>query len=195
MICARCKKRQATIELTSVVGDEKTTTHLCPECSSQDGDKQADGAEAHKKQQASTAPEGGSKKANVVIGQLSGSDAGKGPCAGCGMTYDEFRKIGRLGCARCYETFGPALRRLLKRIHGADTHAGRGPRPPVSAPDTPRPASVVPKDVVEPSEPTAADKQTIDDLREALRAAVDAEDYEAAADLRDQIARVQEESP
>lgn len=203
MICNRCNERQATIEFTTVVGDEKKTQHLCPECSKQESESAKHGADQIKPDKASEndtqndsaakitpAHVSESKKVNVVIGQLSGSDAGKGPCTGCGMTYDEFRKIGRLGCARCYDAFGPPLRRLLKRIHGADTHSGRGPRPAV--PTTTETTQDNP--VTVPSELSDVDQQNVDALRAALQEAVDAEQYERAADLRDQITRLEESS-
>lgn len=196
MICNRCNERQATIEFTTVVGDEKKTQHLCPECSKQESETQAqqgaDQTESDKTSGSDVTPGNASeaKNVNVVIGQLSGSDAGKGPCTGCGMTYEEFRKIGRLGCASCYDAFGPPLRRLLKRIHGADTHAGRGPRPTVPATaettqDSPATVSTELSDV---------EQRDVDALLAALQEAVDAEQYERAADLRDQITRLKESS-
>ena len=94
------------------------------------------------------------------------------------MTYEEFRKVGRLGCSQCYEAFGTPLRRLLKRIHGSDTHVGRGPRSPRTA----GPAGAT----GEGGQPRSLEK-----LREALQAAVDTEEYERAAQLRDRI-RLQE---
>lgn len=199
MICNRCNERQATIEFTTVVGDEKKTQHLCPECSRQESEAQTSQANQHESGDEAEPKSGDkaapghvadAKKVNVVIGQLSGSDTGKGPCAGCGMTYEEFRKIGRLGCAKCYEAFGPPLRRLLKRIHGADTHTGRGPRP-----EAPAAVQTVQDTLAaSPTEPSDVDQQNIDELRVALQEAVDAEQYERAADLRDQITRRKESS-
>lgn len=171
MKCDVCKEQQATIEFTAVAGDEKKTLHLCAQCSKQgslENDAQTEG---------STSSEGSqNKKLNAAVGQLPGADSHKGPCSGCGMTYEEFRKIGRLGCSKCYEAFEPALRRLLKRIHGSKTHVGRGPRASQAAPKA---------EVVEQK------PQDLEQLQQELQAAVDAEEYERAAGLRDRVARLQ----
>jgi protein arginine kinase activator len=172
MICDICNEREATIEFTAVTGDEKKTLHLCGQCSKQESKKQAVPTKV------SPTHVKASKKVNIVIGHLAGTEVGKGSCSGCGMTYEEFRKVGRLGCSQCYEAFGTPLRRLLKRIHGSDTHVGRGPRSPRAA-----------------GPPGATGKggqpQSLEELREALQTAVDTEEYERAAQLRDRI-RLQE---
>ncbi|MDA0333608.1 MAG: UvrB/UvrC motif-containing protein [bacterium] len=172
MICDICNKRQATIEFTAIAGDAKKTLHLCQECSKQQGQKTEPVKLAHVPTDA--------KKVDVVIGQLAGAEAGKGLCPGCGMTYEEFRKVGRLGCSQCYAAFGTPLRRLLKRIHGSDLHVGRGPRAPTPVPE-------------HGDSRTGTTAVNAEDLRSELAAAVNAEDYERAADLRDRIARLQEE--
>lgn len=183
MECESCHQRQATIVFTTVSGDEKQTLHLCPECSKKESERQAAGGEAQQKVQPTHVTE--VKKVNVVVGHLAGADnktaEGKTvACEGCGMTYEEFRKIGRLGCSQCYAAFGEPLRRLLKRIHGNDAHAGRGPERRVAAPV---------------AAPAPADAESLVELREALQAAVAEEAYERAADLRDRIARLEASTP
>ena len=173
MICDICNEREATIEFTAVTGNEKKTLHLCGQCSNQESEKPAGPATKVTPTHVTA-----SKKVNVVIGHLAGTEAGKGPCSGCGMTYEEFRKIGRLGCSQCYDAFGTPLRRLLKRIHGSDTHVGRGPR--ASKESSPATSASV------------GQPQGLEELRQALHAAVDAEEYERAAQLRDRIARLQD---
>lgn len=172
MICERCKEREAAIEFTAIVGDTKKTMHLCPECSKAESDIQT---------QAGLEEETDTKgsKVNVVVGHLADTEAKKGSCPDCGMTYDEFRKIGRLGCSRCYTAFGASMQRLLKRIHGSDTHVGRGQRP-------------VQQVEVEQEPDISTASTDVDELRTALQAAVDAEEYERAAQLRDRINRLQE---
>lgn len=48
-------------------------------------------------------------------------------CPDCGMTLNEFRTKGRLGCPRDYEIFREHLDPLIERIHNAKHHHGRGP--------------------------------------------------------------------
>ncbi|QDU69253.1 UvrB/UvrC motif-containing protein [Engelhardtia mirabilis] len=61
-------------------------------------------------------------------------------CPHCGMTLQEFRSKGRLGCPHDYEVFREHLDPLLQRIHNADHHVGRIPggeaAPPVDEPET-----------------------------------------------------------
>jgi len=91
-------------------------------------------------------------------------------CPTCGMTYDDFRKIGRLGCGTCYRTFRKFLGPLLKRIHGSTRHEGKSP----AAAMTPPPALDL-------------EKEDLDVLKERLKTAVTSESFEEAIRLRDQI--------
>jgi len=117
------------------------------------------------------------KKVNVVVGHLSKSEAKATACPECGMTYDEFRKVGRLGCSTCYKAFAKPLKRLLKRIHGADQHVGR----------VPGQAATATEDEVD------TEVSAVETLRADLVQAVEDEEYERAAKLRDEIARMQPE--
>ena len=90
-----------------------------------------------------------------------------GPCSFCGLTWDAFKQSGRLGCPECYAAFEPNLRSLLRRVHGAALHAGK---------------------VYLPPDPAGVDiDRRIGTLRRRLRRAVEAEDFETAAQLRDRI--------
>lgn len=90
-------------------------------------------------------------------------------CPECGMSYAEFRKEARFGCGACYTAFAPKLERLFRRIHGADGHTGKGGEAPASV----------------------ASGEDLEQLKESLQVAVAAEDYEEAAQLRDQIRRLE----
>lgn len=85
-------------------------------------------------------------------------------CPACGIKYMEFRAEGRVGCPHDYDVFRVGLEPLLKRIHRATRHKGKAPRR--------QPGS-------------SSDQAELLELRKQLRQAVDAEDYEAAARLRD----------
>jgi protein arginine kinase activator len=91
-------------------------------------------------------------------------------CENCGITWAEFRQSGLFGCANDYVAFEKDLTPLLQRAHeGATHHVGKVP--------TRRGGTGVPM------------KRQIDltKLRKELAKAVEAEDYERAAKLRDQI--------
>ena len=90
------------------------------------------------------------------------------PCGECGIKFVEFRNSGRLGCPNDYDAFREELLPLLESIHGDVKHAGKVPRR--------KPAR-------------AAD---LGGLRKLLLRAVDEEDYEQAAKLRDRIKQAEQ---
>jgi protein arginine kinase activator len=87
-------------------------------------------------------------------------------CENCGFSYADFKKIGRLGCSDCYDTFRKYLGPLLKKIHGSGIHAGKSPV---------KVARVTRK------------KADLTGLRTELQKAIEAEAFEEAAKIRDQI--------
>lgn len=102
------------------------------------------------------------------IGQSAEDSAPAGePCPYCGTESKDFRRSGRLGCPECYAHFEGQLRGLLRRVHGSTQHVGK----------------------LYLSEAIDADDRfaRLRSLRLRLDRAVELEDFEAAADLRDQI--------
>jgi len=99
--------------------------------------------------------------------QLPTVTADGGRCTFCSATLRDFKATGRLECARCYSTFETSLRDLLRRVHGNSRHAGKVYHPP--APGFDEGGTV------------------LTELRDRLRRAIEAEQFEEAARLRDQI--------
>ncbi|MFA6281331.1 MAG: UvrB/UvrC motif-containing protein [Candidatus Omnitrophota bacterium] len=87
-------------------------------------------------------------------------------CPSCGLTYDDFRKKARLGCGKCYLTFRQQLLPLLKKIHGSLHYTGK--RPLSSAHKVPG-------------------ENKVDELQERLDRAIQLEEFEEAARLRDEL--------
>ena len=87
-------------------------------------------------------------------------------CPSCKLSYADFKKIGRLGCGDCYVTFRKYLGPLLKKIHGSNQHAGKTPLKEAQAPKK---------------------RSDLQDLRYKLQKAIEAEAFEEAAAIRDQI--------
>ncbi len=92
-------------------------------------------------------------------------------CARCGGTFQDFRETGRLGCPDCYRSFEAPLRDLLRRLHGSTHHLGEryAEREPATA------------------AAAAASTERAAALREQLRLAVETENFELAAELRDRL--------
>lgn len=163
MVCEACKQQQATVHLTEIVNGQMSELHLCEACANQKGAQ----VESH------------FGLADMLVGL---ADVGKSQdteretavrgCANCGMTYDDFRKVGRLGCSECYGTFKRGLSMLLKRIHGSTHHLGKTP------------ASLV--------KPGTA-KSELAEMKRQLERAIEMEEFEQAARLRDQIRQIERE--
>ena len=95
-------------------------------------------------------------------------------CAQCGTTYGSFKKSGKLGCAECYATFSDYIAGALKNIHGTSEHKGKIPQ---SCGD--KYADLI-------------TKRELEETRLLLKKAVEAEEFEEAARLRDIINSLQE---
>ncbi|MGA2384750.1 MAG: UvrB/UvrC motif-containing protein [Gemmatimonadales bacterium] len=166
MLCDNCSEREAQIHLTQIVNNSVTTLHLCEQCAAEKGVET--GASVAKFPLgdflASLGKTGGGEQAEVAPGVA---------CPFCGGTLKDFRETGRLGCAMCYTTFEPHLRDLLRRLHGSSRHAGEQY---AATPGAPVPES-----------PAETGSREVGDLREKLRRAVEAENFELAAELRDRL--------
>jgi protein arginine kinase activator len=160
-LCDNCGERQAAIHLTQIVDNAVTTLHLCEQCAKEKGVQTS--ASVSKLPLSGFLGTGGQGAAAALP---EGADAGA--CPTCGATLQDFRETGRLGCAECYRAFESHLRELLRRIHGAAHHVGKLylDAAPLAADDAPR---------------------LISELQERLKRAVEAENFELAADLRDRI--------
>jgi len=105
--------------------------------------------------------------ANFVKSQSAIGQVANITCQACGMTFSEFRGSGLLGCPYDYDAFEKALTPLIKRAHeNASQHVGK----------VPQRAGIA-----------QGRQQELMRVRRELASAVDREDYELAAKLRDQI--------
>ena len=165
--CEHCGERPASIHLTTIVDNAVTEQHLCESCAAEKG-VQTEASVAKYPLGDFLASMGKGAAAPPATGREAGQ------CDACGATLQDFRDTGRLGCPRCYLTFEAHLRTLLRRIHGASHHVGE----PYVAP---LPAGALPAAVPAGPEPALVE------LRDQLRRAVESENFEQAARLRDQI--------
>ncbi len=159
MLCNNCGDNEAEVHLTQIVDNEMTTVHLCPACAADKG--------------LETSATGKNLPLSDFLAQMGKSlveedeTAPTAPCSFCGTTVADFKKSGRLGCPHCYSAYESQLRAILRRIHGSTQHLGKVYVPPASE---------------------EADKNArLAGLRRKLQRAVEAEDFERAAVIRDQI--------
>lgn len=162
--CSRCSK-SATLHITEIREGVVQELHLCESC-------------AHEYLSNSNSPasmseaEGLAEKIAEAAGDQDLDELDQLVCPNCGITFREFRSQGRLGCPHDYIAFSRELMPLLENIHGETQHAGKFPK---RAPD-------------------ASQRQyQLIKLRNELRTAVEDEEYETAARLRDEIATLESE--
>jgi len=158
MLCDACKKNEATVHLTQIVDNKMQTIDLCESCSKAKGVDDPTGFSL----------------ASLLVGLGASQEETAAPseaaaeelrCAKCGFTAADFKKAGRLGCSECYGTFAEQLEGLLKTMHKGTKHTGKVP------------GSLRYRD--------AAEK--VRQMQFLLEQAIQAEDFEKAAELRDEI--------
>ncbi len=160
MMCDECGSAKAVIHLTQIVNDEMKTVHLCEKCAAAKGLETEGGTENFPL--SDFLAQMGEQESTAVPDVVR-----KDACSFCQLTFAEFRESGRLGCPHCYASFEPHLRGLLRRIHGSTQHVGK---------------------VYLPPDPTQTElERRLQVLRRKLRRAVEKEDFERAAEIRDQI--------
>ena len=166
MQCQSCKQHMATIHLTEISDGQRTEAHLCERCAQKQG-------LAVKNQ----IPLNELLSTLLAVQSESTGDSFSSPdmtietpCPQCGMTLKNFQKTTLLGCPDDYEVFGKTLELLIEKSHNGNIeHHGKVP-------------SRAPAD-------TKGQIELIE-LRRRLDTAVRAEDYEAAAKLRDRIEQI-----
>lgn len=157
MLCEECKVNEASYTISVQMDEEVTIRHLCGECM--------------EKMNASMVSGNIKSLLSSILSAITGNDKPDAPkedviCPRCGTSLSRFTKTGRLGCPGCYEAFREQLQPMLQQIHGHVQHAGRRPL----------------------CSPTAQRSRTRQDsLTRQMAQAVAIEDFETAAQIRDQL--------
>lgn len=167
MLCDICNKRKATMYYTEIINGEKREQHLCESCAAEFSSFVIKDPVTNK----------GMSLGNLLSGMLGNYAKGLAHkqeddlvCSGCGMTAGEFLQRARFGCAKCYESFGSMLDNNFRAIQGADTHCGKKRHARKLA-----------------SEPEKIQISKLEELGIKLQKAIELEEYEDAAHLRDEI--------
>ncbi len=159
MLCNVCKQNEAKVHLTKIVGDKMQKVDLCEDCSKEKG---VDDPTSY-------------SLADALLGQaLSPEPAAESEtpaevgvkCPTCGYSQADFKKAGRFGCSECYTTFGEGLEGMLKSMHKGTRHTGKVPA------------------ALQQSR-AEAQKQKL--LQKRLEKAIAEENFEEAAQLRDEL--------
>ncbi|MCK4538628.1 MAG: UvrB/UvrC motif-containing protein [Candidatus Krumholzibacteria bacterium] len=158
MLCQFCQEREATIHFTNVIGTRVEKIHICQDCADEKG------FDYLKKSNF--------EKGDLLAGLMNLAAGVEKPgkvrkrCSGCDRTYADFRKTGKLGCSQCYEVFRTELDQVLTSIHGDTRHKGKVPERFGQRIDLSR---------------------KIHELQRELQNTIELEQYERAAEIRDEI--------
>ena len=99
-----------------------------------------------------------------AVGQQKSVEVDK-ECPKCGTKLSEFREKGWLGCPACYDAFFDEIERLLTQVHGSSEHKGKQYA----------------------GKTQSRRRPTVKQLRLELDSAIQNEQFERAAELRDAI--------
>ncbi|SDJ71341.1 UvrB/UvrC motif-containing protein [Salimicrobium halophilum] len=172
MQCQRCQQRPATVHLTQVVNGEKNEVHLCEQCAKEQGYMNYEEESFSLNDLLSGLFHMEGSNNSQVFKESKQAKSGL-QCPTCGLTYQEFTRVGKFGCATCYETFDERLDPILRRVHSGNTrHHGK-----------------VPKRI-------GGDlgvRKDIEKHREKLHQLIQDEEFEEAANIRDEIKKLEEE--
>ena len=162
MKCVKCKVNDATTHVKRIVNGEYEEYMLCADCAHEMGFNNVFD---------STMPDMFGGLIKSIFGTALPARSQATRCDVCGATYGDITNTGKVGCAHCYELFLPQILPSLKRIHGNTTHCGKRP-------------DAMSVDVVNDSTDEISE---IDTLKAELKVAIEEQNFERAAQLRDMI--------
>ncbi len=166
MLCEKCKKNFATVHYRYNDNGNVTEIHLCSECAKSEeflfdsgfsADKNIFGEYPGKTIMSSLFNYAGSGKYKVQNIKI---------CPGCGLTENELKANGKLGCEKCYSVFLDMIGVMLEKMHMSSEYKGKIP---------------------EKADRIASIGNKIEKLKEEMQNAVERQEYEEAAKIRDAI--------
>jgi len=165
--CERCGK-VATVTVTDISNGKRSEHRLCDQCAQEAGYV----TQTH-------------VPINELLNQFLKTHAQMNEtqanrCSDCGMSWQEFKDTGLLGCAKDYTLFEQQLSGVIERAqNGGNHHTGKNP--PAQGPGR-------------TSDAVKLRQSELQRLRRELARAVEDESYETAAQLRDQIQGLEKKS-
>ena len=166
MVCQNCGKAQATTHIKRVVNGDTTEHHLCSQCAGELG---------YTDMFSGFAPLSLSDFFGDLLGDVNRKAIGTKVirCPKCGNSFNDIVRDSQVGCAECYRVFFDKLAPSLERIHGRAVHSGKK-------------IECVPAQKVEPTK-----EERIAQLKVKLGEAVEKQEFELAAKLRDEIREIE----
>jgi len=160
-------KNQATTHISRTVNGQTLTQSLCSECAAEKGyGKLLNGANL-------------GFGFEDLFGSLFADMKKQTPvreaqrCPGCGSSFSDITSTGKMGCSECYARFFDRLLPTFQRLHGHSRHEGKLPSSANREPDA---------------------RQQINSLKNSLEQAIAAQEFEQAAQLRDNIRELEQKA-
>ncbi len=187
MLCEICKKNQATFFYKQTKNGVTVEKNLCTSCAKEQGFSVNTGLF-----------ESASFGVDDFFGGLLGSFASGGPkivsaqkCPVCGMMLGEIVHSGRVGCAQCYSIFRNSLIPTVTKIHGNVAHCGKIPESICTKVEEIKPEPEKTEKEEPKKEMTREEK--LMSLKQKLSQAIELQEYEMAAQYRDEIKEIEKE--
>jgi protein arginine kinase activator len=169
MLCEKCKKNEATAYIKTNVNGDVHEYHLCPECAAEMQNSGAFGSMFNFDSMFN--PMSGFDLVSSLLsspfggfGSMPSISSGK-RCSCCGSDFSSIAKTGKAGCPKCYTEFRAKLAPTIRKIHGNTVHCGKHSKVTVEQ----------------------SNESQVELLKKQLTEAVNSENYELAAELRDKI--------
>lgn len=158
MLCQNCKKNEATTHIKRIINGETAEYRLCRSCAGALGFIDS----------FSDLGLNLSELFGGFLGDLSVSSLSNRTirCEKCGSTFDDIAKSGKIGCADCYTLFYDKLLPSLQRIHGRTQHEGK---------------------IAQSAGKEVKKERQVSDLKKEMDLAISEQNFERAAQLRDQL--------
>lgn len=183
MLCEKCKQREAIVHKQAVVNGVSRSEHLCSVCAANEGNNWIDNIDSFfsndffSEEIMSDWFQPFFKVIGTSKSVVPQPKRKENNCPRCGMTWIEFQQYGLLGCSECYNHFNEQLPPLLRRLYGQSEHFGKKPYNDGDK-------AVVFVSEVENYLTGLSEKEK---LQQVMQKAIDDENFEEAARLRDDI--------
>lgn len=170
MKCQNCGKNNADTHIKRVINGAYEEHHLCAECAKKLGYSNMFSGFADEWNNTFNSLLGGFfSNALPVRSQATRCDT-------CGSSFADITDTGSVGCADCYDLFEDQLMPTIRRIHGNTSHVGK--------------SGVTVKNPISEKAEEEPDKHavnTLEELKAQLQTAIENQEFEKAAELRDKI--------
>ena len=169
MLCQMCGQHPATTHIKTIVNGKLTQAHLCADCAKKQG-------------YGNLFADWGSGFGSLLSGFMGSAAPARQVtrCPGCGASFEDITRSWKIGCAECYRTFRGQLLPIIQRIHGTAQHKGKVPGSSALR-------------VTDPNNKIVAVEETpLEEKKRLLKQAIETQDFERAAVLRDEIKELEQ---